>query len=407
MPAPSSRARAVFVVVAAMFLLLVDARPASAIPAFARRYAASCRTCHEYHYPRLNSYGDRFRMNGYQLPDGAEDPARARRMIEPGTVAEGLSIFREPPLSLRAQVVASGDRTDAHGLPEYQNRVASFLAGGGSVARDVSFFFSWTPFGSPGLHHARLGLHNLGASVLGEGTLNLKAGALLLLDAQRPVHRSLAPGGSPAGSVAVGLNPFMLDESMLGVALYGRPGWGAFAYELALVAGAPGSIADADEWKDLFARVTWTFFQDTDHELDASGFGYLGRADIVTDVGGVVLAQRDDFWLAGGDVEADLGPFTVTALGYLSHHGDPSPEGGAVDFWAARAEAIWGLGPRLVTSLDVQTVQSHDDHSLARTEGQAHLTYLLATNVLATAAWRHDLESPERFMATAVLETTF
>ena len=68
---------------------------AKAIPAFARRYEFSCNNCHHNHYPRLNSFGRRFRENGLQLPDGAEDPFRARRNVEPGTLAEALSIFKE------------------------------------------------------------------------------------------------------------------------------------------------------------------------------------------------------------------------------------------------------------------------------------------------------------------------
>src|SRR5450631_2797669 len=42
-------------------------RDASAIPSFARKYQASCQTCHTV-YPVLNSFGEAFRRNGYRFP---------------------------------------------------------------------------------------------------------------------------------------------------------------------------------------------------------------------------------------------------------------------------------------------------------------------------------------------------
>jgi len=52
-------------VVAAMALGL--AMPASAIPAFARKYGTSCLTCHTV-YPKLTPFGEAFRRNGYRFP---------------------------------------------------------------------------------------------------------------------------------------------------------------------------------------------------------------------------------------------------------------------------------------------------------------------------------------------------
>ena len=42
-----------------------------AIPAFARKYTLNCNVCHT-RPPRLNSFGEQFLENGYQLP-GTED----------------------------------------------------------------------------------------------------------------------------------------------------------------------------------------------------------------------------------------------------------------------------------------------------------------------------------------------
>jgi hypothetical protein len=65
---------AVFAIV--MFAL---AAPASAIPAFARKYSLRCTACHEA-WPVLNDFGRSFRDNGYQLRTGRDDTVTA----EPG-----------------------------------------------------------------------------------------------------------------------------------------------------------------------------------------------------------------------------------------------------------------------------------------------------------------------------------
>jgi hypothetical protein len=63
-------------------LSLCAAAPASAIPAFARKYETSCLTCHSV-YPRLPPFGEAFRRNGYRFPGVDSD------YVKQGTVALG------------------------------------------------------------------------------------------------------------------------------------------------------------------------------------------------------------------------------------------------------------------------------------------------------------------------------
>src|SRR5882757_6158891 len=60
-------------------VMLVFVSPASAIPAFARKYSLRCTACHE-SWPVLNDFGRSFRDNGYQLRLGKDDTVTA----EPG-----------------------------------------------------------------------------------------------------------------------------------------------------------------------------------------------------------------------------------------------------------------------------------------------------------------------------------
>ncbi|MBI4616331.1 MAG: hypothetical protein HY720_22155 [Planctomycetes bacterium] len=52
-------------------LVLTLAGQAEGYPGFARKYRTSCSTCHVA-YPKLNDFGEAFRLNGYQIPDDDE-----------------------------------------------------------------------------------------------------------------------------------------------------------------------------------------------------------------------------------------------------------------------------------------------------------------------------------------------
>jgi len=54
-------------------ILLIDSHPASALPAFARKYGMPCSSCHEA-WPMLSPFGQRFKDNGYQMGNDRDAP---------------------------------------------------------------------------------------------------------------------------------------------------------------------------------------------------------------------------------------------------------------------------------------------------------------------------------------------
>jgi len=54
-------------------LVLTCSQPASALPAFARKYGLRCSACHE-SWPMLNYFGQKFKDNGYQLMNDRDAP---------------------------------------------------------------------------------------------------------------------------------------------------------------------------------------------------------------------------------------------------------------------------------------------------------------------------------------------
>jgi hypothetical protein len=62
--------RRVALITAGLALMIVQATPAAAIPAFARKYRVSCSLCHSAP-PKLNEFGENFAGNGFELAPGA------------------------------------------------------------------------------------------------------------------------------------------------------------------------------------------------------------------------------------------------------------------------------------------------------------------------------------------------
>ena len=66
--------RAVFVYALVLLaVLIVDCGPASALPAFARKYGMPCSACHEA-WPMLSPFGQQFKDNGYQMGNDRDAP---------------------------------------------------------------------------------------------------------------------------------------------------------------------------------------------------------------------------------------------------------------------------------------------------------------------------------------------
>jgi hypothetical protein len=57
--------------------LLGTPATADAVPAFARKYQTSCQTCHAM-FPKLNAFGEAFRLRGYRMPAQTEDMVKEK-----------------------------------------------------------------------------------------------------------------------------------------------------------------------------------------------------------------------------------------------------------------------------------------------------------------------------------------
>ncbi len=120
----------------ALFFIVVG--EAMAIPAFARRYSFSCKTCHA-PFPRLKDYGTEFMDNGYKVKD-KETP---RYFIDSGD--SFLSLLREIPIALRVNTFVTYNNSATKKL-DFSTPYLIKLLSGGEISKHISyylyFFFS-------------------------------------------------------------------------------------------------------------------------------------------------------------------------------------------------------------------------------------------------------------------------
>ncbi len=375
--------RALLATLVVVTTTLLGVSVARANPSFARRYRTSCRTCHAWSFPYLNAWGTRFRQNGYQLPEGAEDPARAAATIEPGTVAERTAIFATPPLSVRARVLGEWNE-DAAGKRHFGGSVPYVrVIGGGSLYENVSLLFSADVVPSPALHFLTVGVHD----IVPRGGLSIVAGQLLMTGLQRPGHRSITRVASPLASVHVGDNPFVLEGMHVGVSLQGRPGWGAFSYELAVANGSPGAPGQTGVGAPgILGRVGLTTGE---HTFGVFGYGAVARLRV--DSGGIEREWDDRLVVTGADAELSVSRLLFYAAGLFGLHADPHGEGEATRYVGVRAEVLWALTDELSAIARYDAVES-SDATLRHRLATLHAGYLVLSSLRLSVEATADLQ---------------
>ena len=103
-----------------------------AIPAFARKYNTSCKTCHS-PFPYLKSYGNEFANNGFQL----KDKDAPRYYVDTGD--DYLSLIRDLPLAFRLEGYVTYNEGNAE-QSDFTTPILFKLLSGGSITKDVAYY---------------------------------------------------------------------------------------------------------------------------------------------------------------------------------------------------------------------------------------------------------------------------
>ena len=281
---------AVFAVTVA-FVLCAGIRPAAALPVFARKYQTSCTTCHTI-FPKLNPFGEAFRLNGYRMPKETEDQIKqpqvsmgspAYKKIWPKAVAPS-DIPGFAPFAINTKLAvlyaSSVDPTTGKTVVnnDFQFPQEVNLFGAGTFGEHFSFLgeltFGQNPDGSveTEIEHAQLhinspfGPEHVNNFKIGKFSPDVEDGfqeMWLMTDNGVDTLFNYSPvgvdGGTGLGEDGPGIS---LPALVQGIEYYGVAKHRLF-YTAGLTNGlAPtngAETADGNSRKDYYARADWKF----------------------------------------------------------------------------------------------------------------------------------------------------
>jgi hypothetical protein len=123
-------------VAAVLGIFLSAVSPASALPAFARKYGMPCSSCHEA-WPKLSPFGQQFKDNGYQMGNDRDAPIFQNPAYWPVTFRITPQWHRESTNKAAVDQTASGEaQVTTHGF----DWSGLDFHTAGTLAKDFSFY---------------------------------------------------------------------------------------------------------------------------------------------------------------------------------------------------------------------------------------------------------------------------
>jgi hypothetical protein len=373
------------VVSAGLLLILASAGSLQAIPAFARKYSMTCKTCHA-PFPRLKKFGLDFAANGYALKD---KPA-PRAVVDTGDSL--LNLLRELPLALRFDGFATFNNSNTMRL-DFASPAVIKLLSGGEIAKNLSYYlyFMMTEMGEVvGLEDAFLMLRN----VLGTG-LDLSVGQFQVSDPIFKRELRLMLEDYQIYNARPGLSRINLTYDRGIMLTYRLPSRTDLTLEIlngmGLTPAGDKANYDYDKFKCFLARVS----QDLGDRMRLGGFGYLGWEKQYN--------VRNDIWMLGADAVIDSPPFTLSAQYVERRDNNPTfayefvpADVPSIATRGAFAELVFlpeGDDSRWYAAGLFNWVSS-DHPALKHLSLTAHAGYLLQRNVRFTLEGSYFIDSP-------------
>ncbi|MCF8301726.1 MAG: hypothetical protein K9I94_00520 [Bacteroidales bacterium] len=254
---------ALFLMTGMIFLI----EQSNAIPAFARKYRLSCRTCHTPAAPKLKAFGDTFAGDGFKL----EDEKAPRYYVETGD--EKLSLIRNFPLAVRldgfvAYNMAGNEKSDFEAP-----YLMKFLSGG-EISEHLSYYFYFyaNERGEvAGVEDAFLMYDNLFGT-----DFDIYLGQFQVSDPlfKRELRLQLEDYRLYTSQIGTSSINMTYDKGVMFT--YGLPTGTSFTLEVLNGNGigeARNHVFDKDKYKNVLGRVS----QDIGEMLRIGAFGYVGK----------------------------------------------------------------------------------------------------------------------------------
>jgi len=443
--------------------------PVQAIPAFARKYQTSCQTCHIV-FPKLNAFGEAFRLRGYRMPGETEEmvkqppvslgsPAYKKlwpRAVWPGETASyvPLAVNIEMADVNTSSLNEDGTATSVKNDLQFPKEMA-FL-GAGTLGEHVSY---WTeavlgeePDGSVGveIEQARMGFDSpFGAEDLfhfriGKFQPNLvdglRGGIFVSTDASIDSLFAYNPIGINGGT---GLGETTPSAIPIPASVRGIEGYGIIKHQVLWVAGlangigpSPAGNFDGNNAKDVYARLDYKvggmdLDGDTggkpvpdknwrDNSLRLGIFTYRGDASHIefplTDESGVETNIQDVHFLRTG-VYANAYFQDLNVFGAYLHGTDnlrlvdpaTSAQLSVVNpnFHALFTQADYVIYPWLQTAFRYETLTPADRSVPSLRAGVVNVSALVRANVKVMAEYQRDLRQGVNHSFNVVMRFAF
>jgi hypothetical protein len=280
-------------VIGILVLLQAAAVELQAIPAFARKYQMTCKTCHA-PFPKLKPYGDEFAANGFVI----KDKDAPRYFVDTGD--DFLSLLRDVPFALRLEGFFTYNNSDTKQW-DFTSPYVLKLLSGGEITKNISYFFYF--FFSEqgevaGIEDAFVIFNNLFGS-----DLDFYIGQFQVSDPLFKRELRLTFENYQIYSTKVGESKVDLTYDRGVMLTYGFPSGTDFAIEVLNGTGIgepnPFRNFDDDKYKNLFFRVS----QDLGDYFRAGGFSYLGKEE--------QEGFANSLWMLGADATITAKPFEL------------------------------------------------------------------------------------------------
>ena len=297
--------KTILVIVGVFILIQLAAVDLQAIPAFARKYQMTCKTCHT-PFPKLKPYGDEFAANGYVI----KDKDAPRYNIDTGD--DFLSLIRDLPLAVRLDGFVTYNNSATRQLDFASPFMMKFLSGG-EITKNVSYFFYFifSEMGEiAGIEDAFLMFNNL----FGSG-FDFYVGQFQVSDPIFKRELRLTLEDYQIFSTEVGDSSVTLTYDRGVMLSYDFPSRTSLTLEVVNGSGIGQANIfrnlDSDKYKNLVLRVS----QDIGKDFRIGGFSYLGKEE-KENIG-------NSLWMLGADATITAKPFELNLQYVDRRDGNP------------------------------------------------------------------------------------
>lgn len=456
-----------FLVIAAATVVFGAVPQAGAVPVFSRKYQTSCQTCHTI-FPKLNPFGQAFRLNGFRMPNETEEQVKekpvslgadAYKDIWPAMVYPShLPGYAPFALNVKMEDIYSSSHDETgrqivHNDFQFPQEANLFSAG--TLGDHFSFFgevtYAEQPDGSSEveIEHARLDLD----SAFGPPHLiNFKIGKFapdlydgfqemwIMTDNGIDTLFAYNPIGVRGGSgLAEDSGGVSLPDRVRGIEMYGVANHRIF-YTIGVAnpigPGGPNGTFNNSSRKDYYARVDYkiggtALDGDTtgvqvpaenwrENSLRLGILGYTGDGsqidyDITDDEGNPITLQDRRYNRIGLYASwywRDLNLFGVALHGTdrLALF-DPATEARlsettrTYDAWFAQADYV--IRPPFQVSLRYENLRPADPAAETLKFLNANASFLIRANIKAMLEYHRDLHDAQNYTIAGVLRFAY